>query len=106
MLRRLRSRKGQSAVEYAAITIIVIGAFLAVQNYAKRGIQGRWKQSVDQMGDQYDPRVSDVDIRHVQVLNTDTAIITVNTVGGYWTTRRDVTNSVETKTGFSQVGAY
>ena len=96
-----------------ALTIIVMGAFLGIQNYAKRGIQGRWKQSVDQMGDQYDPRVMVTNIRHTLISNVDTAIVTTpatnaitNTLIGYWTTRRDVTNSVETKTGYSEVGAY
>jgi len=86
--------------------IIVIGAFIGIQNYAKRGVQGRWKQAVDQIGDQYDPRVADTNIHHTISVNTDTAIITTNTTGGFWTTRRDVSNSYETKTGYTQVGAY
>lgn len=105
MLRLLR-RRGQSTIELATMMIVVIGAFIGIQNYAKRGIQGRWKQAVDQIGDQYDPRISDTNIRHTLTVNTDTAIISTNTIGGFWTTRRDVTNSYETKTGFTQVGAY
>lgn len=105
MLRLLRKR-GQSTFEFVTVTVLIIGAFLGIQNYAKRGIQGRWKQTVDQIGDQYDPRVADTSIRQTFTVNTDTSIVTVNTVGGFWTTRRDMTNSVETKSGSTQVGAY
>jgi len=106
MLRVFYKKRGQSTIEYATLIIIVLGAFLAVQNYAKRGLQGRWKQAVDQMGDQYDPRYADTDIWHRISSNTDTAVITTNATGGYWTTRTDVSNSVETKTGYSTIGAY
>jgi len=103
---KILRRRGQSTFEFTTFIIIVIGAFLGIQNYAKRGIQGRWKQTVDQIGDQYDPRVADTNIRQTFTVNTETAIITTNTVGGFWTTRRDITNSFETKTGSMQVGAY
>jgi len=93
-------------MEYATIMIIAIGSFIAVQQYIKRGIQGRWKQSVDQIGEQYDPRIADANVRHQLVVDTETTIITTNTVNGFWTTRRDMSNSVETKTGFRSVGAY
>ena len=47
---------GQSLMEYILVFVIVAGALLATQIYIKRGIQGRWKQSVDELGDQYDPK--------------------------------------------------
>jgi Flp pilus assembly pilin Flp len=106
MLRLHITKRGQSAIEYVAILVVIIGAFIAMQSYAKRGLQGRWKQSVDQLGDQYDPRVADTHIVHRIAVNTDTSIITTNTAQGFWTTRRDITNSLETKSGYATVGAY
>lgn len=50
-----RFRQGQTTLEYAILVVIVIGALLTIQNYLKRGIQGRAKSSTDDMGSQYDP---------------------------------------------------
>ena len=63
MFRRIK--KGQSTLEYTILLIIVMGAFLGVSNYFKRGVQGRWKSAVDDFGDQYDPRATNSWIRHV-----------------------------------------
>lgn len=104
MLRK--KNKGQSAVEYTALIIILVGAFLAIQNYMKRGVQGRWKAHVDELGQQYDPRTANTTLRQTLASQTNTEIISMNTGGGYWTRRRDTTISTETKTGTESVGAY
>jgi uncharacterized protein (UPF0333 family) len=46
-------RKGQSTLEYAVLIAVVVGALLAMQIYMKRGIQGKLRQSADQIGEQY-----------------------------------------------------
>src|SRR3989338_370618 len=97
MLRR--SRRGQTALEYIVLLIIVMGALLAISNYFKRGLQGRWKAAMDDMGDQYDPRTADSSVRHTLTQNTNTTIITMNDVGGYWTLRTDNSLSTERKEG-------
>ena len=48
-----RRKKGQSTLEYAILIIIIIGALLSIQVYIKRGIQGRWKAAVDDLGEQF-----------------------------------------------------
>ena len=53
MLRWLRNKRGQSTVEYAVLIVVVIAALLTIQNYVKRGVQGRLKSSADDIGDQY-----------------------------------------------------
>ncbi len=53
MLKFLRKKKAQSTLEYAVLIIIVIGALLSIQQYLKRGIQGRLRQASDDIGDQY-----------------------------------------------------
>ena len=99
-------RKGQSTLEYIVLIIIVLGALLAISNYFKRGLQGRWKAALDDMGDQYDPRVADSSIRHTLVQSTNTSIIALNDAGGFWTQRTDESLSTERKQGNVAVGAY
>jgi len=46
-------KRGQSTLEYAVIIAVVVGALLAVQVYVKRGVQGRFKQAADDIGEQF-----------------------------------------------------
>lgn len=101
-----RNKKGQSLLEYVFVILIVLGAFVATGNYLKRGLQGRWKDAVDGMGDQYDPRVANTSLNYAIQQNAETIIRTINAVNGIWTTRTDSTNAVETKTGYTSAGAY
>lgn len=55
MLKHLHKMKGQSTLEYAVLVIIIIGALLTIQTYIKRGVQGRLKNSADDIGDQFSP---------------------------------------------------
>jgi len=49
----LSGRNGQSTLEYALIIAVVIAAFLAINAYMKRGIQGKLRESIDEIGEQY-----------------------------------------------------
>ena len=49
------NKKAQSTLEYAVLIAIVVGALIAMQVYIKRGIQGRWKQASDDIGEQFSP---------------------------------------------------
>ncbi len=55
MLRFLRNKKAQSTLEYAILIIVVLGALLSMQMYIKRGVQGRYRQATDDIGDQFSP---------------------------------------------------
>jgi len=103
-----RKKRGQSTMEYAMLLVIVLGAFVATSNYIKRGLQGRWKDTVDGLGDQYDPRTANTDLRHSLSSFTQTQIISLGTSNnnGIWTMRKDFTNSTERKTGYLSVGGY
>jgi Flp pilus assembly pilin Flp len=46
-------RTGQSTLEFAVIIAMVAGALLAMQYYMKRGVEGKLRESTDQMGEQY-----------------------------------------------------
>lgn len=51
----LRKRRAQSTLEYALVIAAVVAALVAVNVYVKKGIQGRLKESTDQVGKQFDP---------------------------------------------------
>jgi len=46
-------RKAQAALQYALFIAVVIGAALIMQEYVKRGIEGRIQLTSDQLADQY-----------------------------------------------------
>lgn len=54
-MRRKLSRKAQSTLEYAILVLIVIVALLAMQTYMKRGVQGKLRESTDNIGEAYSP---------------------------------------------------
>ena len=99
-------KKAQSTTEYTVLIVIILGAFLATSDYVKRGLQGRWKTTVDDLGDQYDPRLGNTSINYTLTGNSNTSIYTINATNGFWTMREDHSNSTETKRGFIAVGAY
>ncbi len=106
MLRIRRKRKGQSAVEFVVVTTIIIGALLAMQMYIKRGVQGRWKAAMDDLGDQYDPLAANSNFRYTLESETNTTVVTMNSENGYYTKRSDYTSSVERKEGYMGSGPY
>lgn len=103
---KLKNKKAQSLIEFTTLIVIVLAVFLTIGNYFKRGVQGRWKQATDEMGDQYDPRTAVTNIVHAINSNTNTMITTEGGPAGYWTHRTDTTNMTETKKGNTVIGAY
>jgi hypothetical protein len=98
-------RRGQSILEFTVLLVIVIGAFIAMQLYVKRGIQGRWKSTIDDFGEQYDPRLTNGNVIYRMSGNSATQIQTTKGVGGYWTQRTDFSNSISTTRGNTSVGS-
>lgn len=98
-------KRAQSTLEFTILTIIIIGVFLAASDYVKRGIQGRWKSAVDDLGDQYDPRTANTTLNSTLLSNSEMFISTINaTDGGVVTLRNDTAESVEVKQGSVVVG--
>lgn len=58
---RRRNRKGQNTLEYVLLIVAVVGAFLAIQHYLNRGLQGRMRDSTDNIGEQFDSRLGSVE---------------------------------------------
>ena len=48
-----RGYKGQSTLEYALIVAVVVGGLIAMQYYMNRGVQGKLRESIDSVGEQY-----------------------------------------------------
>ena len=104
----MRNHKGQTILEYTVIVIIILGVMIAMKDYIKRGIQGRWKSATDDFGEQYDPQAVNSNIVYATQINSDSIVSvtndTVNGQQGQWTGRVDTSNAVETKAGNTQVG--
>ncbi|MDE1921239.1 MAG: hypothetical protein KGJ09_05465 [Candidatus Omnitrophica bacterium] len=104
----MRNIRGQTILEYTVIMIIILGVLVAMKDYVKRGIQGRWKSSSDEIGGQYDPQWVNSNILYATQSNA-TSIVQVapgsyNSAYGEWTSRIDTSNTLETKSGTTQVG--
>ena len=109
----MHNRRGQTILEYTIIVIIFLGVVIAMKDYVKRSVQGRWKSATDDFSDQYDPQHVNSVINYATQVNSVTVIQVTNgtlvpSVGqpewGQWTNRIDTSNSLETKSGSTQVG--
>lgn len=102
----MKKKAGQTTLEFTVLTVIIIGVFIATSDYVKRGIQGRWKSAVDDLGDQYDPITANTNLTSTFISTSDMRITTINaTAGGIVTLRNDTTESLEVKQGSVVVGA-
>lgn len=104
---RKRRRSGQNTIEITVLFIIVIGALLLGQIYFKRGIQGRWKASVDELSDElYDPYLADSNVTYRTASNSVVTISTKTAGSGFWTMREDQTNTLDTRSGKKLIGGF
>jgi Flp pilus assembly pilin Flp len=46
----IKTSKSQSAIEYAALIVIIVGALIAFSVYLKRASQGRMRDAADAYG--------------------------------------------------------
>ncbi len=90
--------KGQSTLEYAVIIAVVVGALLAIQIYFKRGVQGKLRESTDQIGEQFDAANTTVNRNTtrtgttVQTVSAGTTTSDTGAVNGTAETRTDTGN--------------
>ena len=50
MIRKFKKTRGQSALEFAALIMFLLGAYIVSQKYIVRGFSGRWKGVGDALG--------------------------------------------------------
>ena len=91
MLQYLRQKRGQSTLEYAVLIVVIIGALLTVQNYVKRGVQGRLKSASDDIGDQFSPGNTN-EIRHTYTSSSSNETFNAGT-SNYTLLNAEVTNT-------------
>jgi Flp pilus assembly pilin Flp len=48
------NRKGQSTLEYSVLIALIVGAIIVIQPYVGRALKGRYRDSTDNIGGQYD----------------------------------------------------
>ena len=116
--RRADFRRGQSTIEMAILIMIIVFAFIAMQVYLKRGIQGRLRANIDSIGEQYDPEKTtsefnlfhDSDVTTTSESSEEMYIDPTSWSGQYQNrvitmvhTQTNYDNTV--KTGFEYVGA-
>ena len=55
--KQLQSKKAVALIEYAVFILVIVLAVIAVQDYLRRAISGKWKASADAFGygRQYQP---------------------------------------------------
>ena len=53
MLIAINRRRAQSTLEYAVLIAVAVGCFIAIQSYIKRGLEGKMRESTDDIGDQF-----------------------------------------------------
>ena len=94
----LRNKSGQSTLEYVILTGFVVAALIAMGTYMKRGMQGKLRESSDQIGEQYSAEHTTTDYTTVTNLQQNE-----QTVNRATTTTIDV--NTQTRTGFEQVEA-
>ena len=103
---KLGKSKGQSMTEFITIITIVLAAFVSAQIYIKRGLQGRWKAAIDDLGDQYDPLSANSNFYYRLISSANTSVITMNSEDGLWSRRTDRSISTERKEGYFGSGPY
>ncbi len=98
MLRMLRKR-GQSTLEYAVLIVVIIAALIAMQVYLKRGLQGRLRESSDQIGEQFSPGYTTSN----RTTRSGSTVTEVREAGGAVDT--EITNQWQNVTGVENVMA-
>jgi hypothetical protein len=97
-------RRGQSILEFSLVICALVAAFIGMQIYMKRGMQGRLRSLADEMGQQYDPGSAQSNIVTTQT-GTATTTSTTTTVGsGSETTTETTSDMTETRVGAEKVG--
>lgn len=100
MFMRKLSRRGQSTLEYAILILIVIVALLAMQTYLKRGIQGRMRESSDNIGEAYSPSYTTSEFTRTSVSETR------ETIEPEGITKTEIVSREDDKTGSEEIPEY
>jgi len=98
-MRFLRTKKGQSTLEYAILIVVVILALIGIQGYISRAVQGRGRDAGDQIGEQFDAGSAAYNY-------TTTTSARVRETADAWSTTTEYQNQSTTRTGNETIGNY
>ncbi len=96
-MRKWLKKNGQSTLEYAVLIVVIIAALVAMQVYLKRGVQGKLRESADQIGTQFSPGQTTGNIT-----TTTGGTITETLAANVMTTQ--YTDQYQNRTGTENVG--
>jgi len=68
-----KRHRAQSALEYAMVIACIVAALIAMQIYIKRGLQGRFRDAADEIGEQYSAKTT-----NSSLTQTYTSNVTIN----------------------------
>lgn len=89
----LKSKKiGQSVLEYSLVIFCIMAALLAMKTYVTRGVQGRLRGAVDNLGEQYAPLQTTSDISVIIDTDIDTVTNTIEENGEKYTETKTTYN--------------
>lgn len=102
-----KNMKGQSTVEYAVLIACVMLALMTMYGYIKRGIQGKMRESADQIGSQYEPgnTVSDFTISSRSDITTISSLTLDDNDNTNATTVTTTNYDTQQRVGTETVGA-
>jgi hypothetical protein len=93
-------KKGQTTLEVVILIGFVVAALIAMGVYIKRGIQGRLRDSADQIGDQYSAGNT------TSIYTTKSSMEQTENIQGGGEVKTDITKNEQTKTGSETVNAW
>jgi Flp pilus assembly pilin Flp len=105
-------RRGQALIEYSIMFAVVVIVIVAIQLYFKRAVQGRWKSSSDQIGEQFTTgEFYSIETRQSSARKEQTGA-TTQIGNGFWTESAVELNEFNSAGGStlagvgSKIGAY
>ena len=106
---RRRGRAGQSTLEYAVVIAVIVGALLAMQVYIKRGVQGRFKQASDDIGEQFSAGAGYSNYETVSTISSTEktspgAAVAEGAVGTRGGSTTSTTHQTQDRKGYEKVG--
>ncbi len=96
----LRGRRGQSTLEYVILIGFVVAALIAMGVYMKRGLQGRLRESTDQIGQQYSAGNTESEY----TITTGMTQVENMKAGGATTT--EIQRNLQSKSGYEKVSDF
>jgi hypothetical protein len=97
-------QKAQSTLEVTVVLAIFIAALLSMATYIKRGMQGNYRNSADELGSQYEPENTTADRTYSEFSSSITDSETVEDAGKLKTTTNSNENNASTRSGWEEVG--